>query len=60
MHAIRIRAEVAGESNLKYPLIFISFRAALIASFIAKKTDEAKNRGGSPTAYEIYISLIIN
>ena len=51
MHAIRIRAEVAGESSLKYPLTFISSLAAIIASFIAKNMEHAKNSGGSPTAY---------
>lgn len=50
MHASRIRAAVAGASSLKYPSIFISLRAALIASLIAKNADDAKNSGGSPTA----------
>jgi hypothetical protein len=50
MQAIRIEAAVAGESNLKYPSSLISLRAFLIASFIAKNTDEAKKSGGSPTA----------
>ena len=31
-----------------------SFLAAIIASLIAKKTDEARNRGGSPTPLDEY------
>lgn len=49
-HAIRIRADVAGASNLKSGEAPVSARAARIASFIAKKAADAKNRGGSPTA----------
>lgn len=49
--AIRIRAAVAGESSLNAPVKPLSILAAVMASLIAKKTDEARNRGGSPTAY---------
>ena len=49
-HAMRIRSAVAGESNRKLPTRPDSFRAYPIASWIAKKTEEAKNNGGSPTA----------
>jgi hypothetical protein len=49
--AIRIRAAVAGESSLNVPVKPLSILAAVMASLIAKKTDEARNRGGSPTAY---------
>jgi hypothetical protein len=48
--AIRIRAAVAGESSLNAPVTPLSILAAVMASLIAKKTDEARNRGGSPTA----------
>jgi len=54
IHALRIRATVAGASSLKWPWIFISLRAALIASLIAKNADDAKNNGGSPTACKHY------
>lgn len=50
--AIRIRAAVAGESSLNHlPVKPLSILAAVMASLIAKKTDEARNKGGSPTAY---------
>ena len=45
-----MRAAVAGESSLNGDVIFMSFRAALIASLMAKNADDARNRGGSPTA----------
>ena len=48
--AIRIRAAVAGESSLNAPCKPLSSLAAVMASLLAKKTDEARNRGGSPTA----------
>jgi len=38
--------------------MFISKRAALIASLIAKNTDDAKNSGGSPTAYKDFSNII--
>jgi len=49
--ANRIRAVVAGESSLNASVKPLSILAAVMASLIAKKTDEARNRGGSPTAY---------
>jgi hypothetical protein len=48
--AIRIQAAVAGESSLNIPFSPLSILAAVMASFIAKNTDEARKRGGSPTA----------
>ena len=50
LQANRIRSAVAGESNRKFPIRPDSFRAYPIESWIAKKTEEAKNSGGSPTA----------
>ena len=49
--AIRMRATVAGESSLNAPVKPLSILAAVMASLIAKKIDEARNRGGSPTAF---------
>lgn len=51
--AIRIRAEVAGESKRNSGETPASARAALIASFIAKKAEHARNNGGSPTAWNV-------
>ncbi len=51
--AIRIRSAVAGEFKEKVPVSPDSILADLMASLIAKNTLEAKNRGGSPTAYAI-------
>lgn len=48
--AIRILAAVAGELKLKEAENPFEVLADVIASFIAKKTELAKNRGGSPTA----------
>lgn len=48
--AMRIRAEVAGDSKVKSGEAPASTRAAAIASFIAKNIELAKNNGGSPTA----------
>lgn len=48
--AIRIRAQVAGTSIINSADAPLSLRADVIASFIAKNTDEARNKGGSPTA----------
>jgi len=45
-----MRSAVAGEFKLKMPASPLSKRADEIAFFIAKKTLEAKNSGGSPTA----------
>lgn len=41
---------MAGESSLNDPVNPVSILAAVMASLIAKKIDEARNRGGSPTA----------
>lgn len=49
-HAILIRAQDAGASNSNSGETPLSKRADLIASFIAKNTDAARNSGGSPTA----------
>lgn len=49
---MRIRSAVAGESIEKEEVIPDSFLAAEIASFIAKKTLDARNNGGSPTAFK--------
>lgn len=51
-HAIRMRSAVAGESKSNTWLAPVSDRAALIACLIAKNMLEAKNSGGSPTAYD--------
>lgn len=48
--AIRIRSGVAGLSNGNRPIRPTSSLADLIASLIAKKTDEPRNNGGSPIA----------
>lgn len=48
--AILMRAAVAGESNLKGPVILASALAAEIAAFMAKNAAAARKRGGSPTA----------
>lgn len=50
--AIRILSEVAGELNSNFKLRFRSFRAEIIASFMAKNIVEAKNNGGSPTPFK--------
>lgn len=51
--AILIRAHVAGTSNENSAETPASIRADLIASLMAKKTDAAKNSGGSPTAWKL-------
>lgn len=51
-HAIRIRADVAGDIKLNFSERPSSLRASLIASLMANKMDEAKNNGGSPTAFD--------
>lgn len=48
--AIRIRAAVAGDSNLKSRLQPLASRAAAMASLMAKNAELPINRGGSPTA----------
>lgn len=50
--AIRMRAEVAGASKRNSKDTPASARAAFIASFIAKNADDARNNGGSPTAWK--------
>ncbi|KAF3563702.1 hypothetical protein DY000_02010859 [Brassica cretica] len=51
--AILIRSGVAGVSKGNHFLPRpTSARAALIASLIAKKTDDARKNGGSPTAFD--------
>lgn len=49
-HAIRMRAEVAGEGKGKLVLIPRSFLAAAIASLMAKNVEIPRKSGGSPTA----------
>lgn len=50
--AILIRSGVAGLSSGNHSLCPDSALAALMASLIAKKTDEARKNGGSPTALD--------
>lgn len=47
---LRILSGVAGLSNLKGPLRPDSFLAAVMASLMAKNTEAARKRGGSPIA----------
>jgi hypothetical protein len=49
-HAMRIRSAVAGELIAKLPVKPDSALAEQIASLMAKKTLDAKNKGGSPIA----------
>ena len=51
MQAKRTLAVFAGESNLKKSSIPSSLRASFMAFLNAKNTEDAKNNGGSPTAY---------
>lgn len=51
--AVLILDAVAGASSGKSGFAPFSRRDDLIASLIAKNTDEAKNNGGSPTAYNL-------
>lgn len=53
--AMRMRSAVAGESKRNRPDKPDSILAKEIASLMAKKTLEARNKGGSPTAYDKYI-----
>lgn len=46
--AVRIRSHVAGVSNVHSPVSPFSRRASVSADFNAKKTDDPKNKGGSP------------
>jgi hypothetical protein len=50
---VRIRSQVAGESKVQSPLIPLSARADVSACLMAKKTELPKNRGGSPTPFEL-------
>lgn len=45
-----MRSDVAGEFIVKLPVIPASVLAEWMASLIAKKTLDARNKGGSPTA----------
>ena len=47
-HAILIRSAIAGLSSRNVPACPSSALAARIASLIAKKTEDPRNRGGSP------------
>lgn len=47
-----MRSEVAGELIANMPLMPASVLAERIASLMAKKTLDARNKGGSPTAYK--------
>lgn len=55
--AIRILSGVAGLSRGNQPWNPDSALAAIIASLIAKNTDEARKNGGSPTAFDECIAL---
>ena len=44
-------SQVAGVSSLKGAVIPLSVRLAVMASRMAKKTEAAKKKGGSPTAW---------
>jgi hypothetical protein len=50
--AMRMRSGVAGESSTNHPVWPASFRAAEMAALMAKRAEAARNRGGSPTAFE--------
>lgn len=56
--AILIRSGVAGLSRGNQSVRPTSVLAALIASFIAKKTDDARKNGGSPTALDECIAFL--
>ena len=53
--ARRIRSGVAGENNSRTSSTPASLRAELIASRMAKKTEEPINKGGSPTMQLAFI-----
>ena len=44
-------SQVAGVSSVKGAVIPLSARLAVMASRMAKKTEAAKKKGGSPTAW---------
>ena len=52
-----MRSQVAGLSIWKILVSPASSRAALMASCMAKNTDTARNKGGSPTAYSNIIAV---
>lgn len=55
--AIRIRSGVAGLSRQNQSLRPTSALAAMMASFIAKNTADARKNGGSPTALDEWIAV---
>lgn len=55
--AILILSGVAGLSRGNHPVCPASALAAEMASLIAKKTDEARKNGGSPTAFDEWMAL---
>lgn len=55
--AIRILSGVAGLSRGNQSSHPISALAALIASLMAKNTDDARKNGGSPTAFDEWMAL---
>lgn len=55
--AIRTRSGVAGLSRGNQSLFPTSLRAATIASLMAKKTEEARKNGGSPTALDEWMAF---
>lgn len=57
MQAIRILSGVAGLSRGNQSWQPTSALAEIIASLMAKKTDEARKNGGSPTALDEWIAL---
>lgn len=54
-HARRIRSGVAGENSSRTSSTPASLRAELIASRMAKKTEEPMNNGGSPTLKSVSV-----
>lgn len=50
-----MRSGVAGENSSRTSSTPASFRAELIASRMAKKTEEPMNKGGSPTIELIFM-----
>lgn len=57
MQAIRIRSGVAGVSSGNHSVRPHSDLAAAIASLMAKNTEDARKKGGSPTALDECIAL---
>jgi len=54
-----MRSAVAGEFNSNIPFKPISALADLMASSTAKKTLDARNSGGSPTACKMEVQGVI-